>query len=110
MGGNRNPNSAMSDLTFSQDDLMNPGPWLERQSQESLKEWLRRALWTRQTLPVFNANSFEISELLKDGSPSLKIRVRKVVPELLQEWGRDDSLDVLDNLLIVCGRLRCAAA
>src|ERR1044072_8753066 len=104
--------STERELSFSEGDLINPLAWLERLSQEELKEWLRRSFWTQQTLPVMvpptSRNALEISSLLKQGSSNLKIRVRKVIPELLQEWGRDDPMDVLDDLLIVCGRLRCA--
>lgn len=102
------------ELAFTQKDIISPLKWIENLSLHSLREWLRLAVWVRNPLPVTVPHTsrlaVEISDLLKKGSSDLKTRVRTVIPGLLQEWGRDDPSSSLDDLLIICGRLRCAAA
>jgi len=99
---------------FSQHDFDNPLTWLESLSQEDLRDWLRRALWVRITLPLIippaSRIAVEISTTLKKGSAKLKSTVREIVPVLLREWGRDDPKAVLDDLLIISGRLRAASS
>jgi hypothetical protein len=99
---------------FSQQDLSDPLKWLENLSQERLRDWLRRALWTRIALPLvipsMSRIPVEVSEIFKHGSPKLKASAREILPTLLQEWGRDEPKHILDDLLIICGRLRAAAA
>lgn len=88
--------------------------WIEAQSERNLKDWLRSIFWLRSAQPIFIPSTsriaLEISNLLRAGSVALRTRVRVVIPELLQEWGRDDPSEALDDLLLMCGRLRCAAA
>jgi hypothetical protein len=95
-------------------DFQNPLAWIEKLTSSDLKNWLRLVLWLRDPAPLSVASasrlSISISELLKAGSVELKTRIRLVIPTLLQEWGRDDPSVTLDDLLIICGRLRCAAA
>lgn len=107
---------SQSAVVFSQEDLKDPLPWVESLSEERLLYWIRHSLSTRDALPVVvSPNSrlaVEMSSLFKKAlkSSGLKTRVRAVIPVLLQEWGRDDPMDLLDDLLILSGRLRCAAA
>src|ERR1051325_7208475 len=103
-----------SDLIFVQKDLEDPLNWVENLSEERLLNWLRKVLWTGNALPVIVPSisrlAVEVSDLLKQGSSALKSRARAVIPTLLQEWGRNDPPNVLDDLLVICGRIRCAAA
>ena len=102
------------DFPFVQKDLEDPLKWVENLSEAQLLKWLRKVLWTGNALPIIVPSisrlAIEVSSLLKHGSSALKSRARAVVPILLQEWGRDDPANVLDDLLIICGRIRCAAA
>lgn len=88
--------------------------WVERLRPDELIAWLRACVWGRNPhpvlIPIASRLAIEISELFKKGSPELKTRVRTIVPILLQEWGRDDLSEALDDLLVICGRLRCATA
>lgn len=88
--------------------------WIEKLNLTDLRDWFRIVFWLRDPLPI-NVPSqsrlaLEVAEVLKRGSSGLKTRVRIVVPSLFQEWGRDDPSDVLDDLLIVSAKLRCASA
>ena len=109
-----NDSAVNSDFIFAPEDLEDPLNWIEKLSKEQLRDWLRNSLWTGVALPVVTPSSsrlaIEVSSLLKRGSSQLKARVRTVIPTLLPEWGRDDATSILDDLLIICGRLRCAAA
>lgn len=99
----------------NQDNLFDDAvSWLENKSERELKDWLRSVFWLRTAHPVVIPSTsriaIELSEVLRAGSVALRTRVRVCLPELLQEWGRDDPSDTLDDLLFVCGRLRCASA
>jgi hypothetical protein len=95
-------------------DQTDPANWVETLALDQLTEWLRVCFWDRVSYPIIvppiSRMAIEISELLKRGSSSLKTKVRSAIPVLLQEWGRDDPSDTLDDLLITSGRLRCASS
>lgn len=97
---------------YNDRDIDNPVAWLERQSDSGLRDWLRLSLWTRNSLPLVvpttSRLAIELSDLINRGSSLLKTRVRSILPGLFQEWGRNDFLTVLDDLLIVAAKLRCA--
>lgn len=103
-----------SEPFYTEADLPEPGVWLETLSDIRLRNWLRLCLWTRNSLPLLvpqnSRLAIDLAAIIQRGSPALRIRARAVIPGLLQEWGRNDSPDTLDDLLILCGRLRCAAA
>jgi hypothetical protein len=101
----------------SNDPIWSPSAqlaWLEGLSSENLKDWLRRLLWARSAYPlVIPSQAMAITylaDVMGKGSPKLTSTVREVVPNLLQEWGRNDPTQCLDNLLVLCGLLRCASA
>ncbi|HYJ85532.1 MAG TPA: hypothetical protein VEW46_05735 [Pyrinomonadaceae bacterium] len=100
--------------SYTEVDVADPVPWLEGLSEGQLRDWLRESIWTRNPLPVLvppdSRLALELANVLKRSSSVLRARVRAVISGLVQEWGRDDSPETLDDLLILCGRLRCAAA
>lgn len=88
--------------------------WLEIHSAAELKLWLRGYVWAKRTHPLVVSNITDqvtqFISLVKAGTPALTVTVRSVIPELLKEWGRDDSTAVLEKLFLLCGKLRCADA
>lgn len=88
--------------------------WLENLSGDELKQWLRNFFWTNDFYPLFIPHITDpvsqLSDLIDSGSPSLTTRLRAIIPELIKEWGRHDAAKVLENLLWLCGKQRCADA
>lgn len=88
--------------------------WLEGLGAAELKLWLRGYVWAKRTYPLVVPNVTDrvtqFISLVKAGTPALIVSVRSVIPELLKEWGRDDTTDVLEKLFLLCGKLRCADA
>jgi hypothetical protein len=88
--------------------------WLEQLSADDLKNWLRRSIWVQTAVPLIIPRTATLiaylSDLLKTGSSGLLSQLRIVLPGLLQEWGGSDTSRCLDELLILCGTLRCASA
>ena len=88
--------------------------WLEGLSVEDLKSWLRKLVWTQDSHPLVPpSQSISITyfaDVIGRGTSALTCKVREVVPSLLQEWGRNDPMQCLDDLLVLSALLRCAAA
>jgi hypothetical protein len=101
-------------LNYSRDDLIDPRPWLARQSYEDLKIWLRHAIFVRQFLPLIVSDSLmpatHLIELLLHSPPHMVAHFRSIIPELLREWIESDSVEALDDLLMLCGSLSCGEA
>jgi hypothetical protein len=109
-------NDSQEDIgfTYTSEDVRHPLQWIERLSSQSLQQWLRFALWVRDPLPVVVPPSsmlaLEIIGVINKGSNELITRIRAIIPVMLQEWGRKEPSNTLDDLLIISGKLRCAAA
>jgi len=90
--------------------------WFEERSAEELKNWLRKLVWAQSSHPLITPNQAMpityFADVIRRGTPALTGKVREVVPGLLQEWGRgpNDPTQCLDDLLVLAGLLRCAAA
>ena len=112
-------------VRISDRDLADPVEWLTRLTPYRLKLWLRGAIWHGQTLPL----SLGAMELLvphldrllrceeeregegkKGRHSALTVNLRVAVPALLAEWGSRDRGECLDDLLVLCAKLRCAGA
>ena len=106
-------------LAASSDEhsIWSPGSqlqWFEGLSANDLKNWLRRLIWAQSSYPLITpSQSIPITyfaNVLAKGTSELKGKIREVVPGLLQEWGRNDTTQCLDDLLVLAGLLRCAGA
>ncbi len=88
--------------------------WFEGLAAEDLTNWLRRLIWKRSSYPLVPpSQSIPITyfaNVMGRGTPALKSTIREVVPRLIQEWGRNDTTQCLDDLLVLAGLLKCAAA
>lgn len=88
--------------------------WLENLSSGELKKWLRNFIWNEEIFPLVIPNISDslahLSDLLQRCNSQSKVKVRVILPELLKEWGRNDTGEQLRKLLILCGRLRAADA
>jgi hypothetical protein len=99
---------------YQPSDLVDPRPWINRQSYAGLKEWLREATQQRIYLPVVIPHNVMpiayLTQLLIQSEPQTKTHLRIIIPELIREWGANDEPQSLDDLLILCGNLNCNEA
>lgn len=99
---------------YQPSDLLDPRPWINRQSYADLKEWLREATQQRIYLPVVIPHNVMpiayLTQLLVQSEPQTKTHLRTIIPELIKEWGANDEPQSLDDLLILCGNLNCNEA
>lgn len=98
--------------------MQDPLEWLSHLSDAGLKKWLRDAVWRKELLPLSVPPSSSLVVYLSDlfnihdnqRATDLRLRLREILPILLQEWGRFDPPQCLTDLLYLCGTLRCSAA
>jgi hypothetical protein len=106
-------------------DIQNPIMWLESLTPFQLKSWLRRAIWAGLTLPLgvpptallvpyidetLKEEALKRAEVERDPLVGLTTNLRVAIPALLAEWGSRDPGHCLDDLLVLCAKLRCAGA
>lgn len=79
----------IQNITFKQ-SLTEKKEWLENLSAAELKAWIREFIWKEVYFPLdipkVSSPISHLSNLLRDGSPKLKVITRTVLPELLKEW------------------------
>ncbi|MCA1576670.1 MAG: hypothetical protein LC794_04815 [Acidobacteria bacterium] len=99
---------------YKPSDLAGPLDWINSRSYGELKRWLREAIQHRLFLPVVIPHNVmpaaHLTRLLIKSEPHTKTYLRTIIPELIKEWGRNDSPQSLDDLLILCGNLNCNEA
>jgi hypothetical protein len=104
----------MSDTGFFKHEFTDQLQWLESKSAGELKDKLRDFIWTKFTYPLVIPQITDLVtqlvSLVNASSPDTLVKVRTVIPQLLQEWGRKDSTEALTTLFLLCGKLRCADA
>jgi hypothetical protein len=104
-------NSPSASFFFDAVDQVN---WLNERSEYELKDWLRRVVWLESVVPLFVRTSDEIfsqtRSLFHSAQPAAKIKIRKIIPELLREWQVSDKPVVLERLIAYAGEMGCVEA
>ncbi|HEX8733933.1 MAG TPA: hypothetical protein VF721_01330 [Pyrinomonadaceae bacterium] len=104
----------MSDPGIFKHEFTAQRQWLESKSAGELKDKLRDFIWTKFTYPLVIPQITDLVtqlvSLVNASSPETLVKIRTVIPQLLQEWGSKDSTETLTTLFLLCGKLRCADA
>jgi hypothetical protein len=75
--------------------------------------WLRGAVWSGRSSPIPLPRDARVGLVVAraiDADPELVARVRGALPTLVRQVGARDPLRVVEELLVLASRLRCAAA
>lgn len=86
---------------------------LRAMDADAFAGWLRGAVWSGRSAPIPLPRDARVGLAVAraiDADPALVARVRGALPPLVREVGARDPLRVVEELLVLASRLRCAAA